>query len=109
MVTEVAKIKSVKYDVGVFDDARSTRKYVKAPFDIILIKSGDNSRPGSYVQPTSIGASEDWFANSLANITNQDRLPIGYIADEIVVPASSLGDHEGHSKDWMGCFKLGMI
>ena len=103
-----AMVTNVFYDMGFFDHAEGTPKMVKAPFDLILIQAADDGEFGNYVQPCSIGASEDWFANSLVGDRNHDRQGIGYISDTIVVMENACGDHAGQN-NWRGCFQIGMI
>jgi hypothetical protein len=105
-----AKVTMVLYDVGVFADAEGTRKMVKAPFEVVLMQAADDGAYASFIQPCSIGASEDFFANSLESPEwMHERQGLGYITDQMVIEPSNLGDHEGHSEDWRGCFKIGMI
>jgi len=105
-----AKVTMVFYDVGVFADAEGTRKMVRAPFDVVLMQRADSGAYAGFVQPCSVGASEDFFANSLAAPEwMHERQGLGYVVDQIIIPPSNLGDYEGHANDWRGCFKIGMI
>jgi hypothetical protein len=111
-IEERAKISQVFYQRGVFykaDDSGPTasKKFAKAPFDIIQIEKAEGGVQDQYIVPTSCM----WIGNEITTYnTNHEREGFGYLSeDSIVVGEHEMGAHIGGAGNWKDCFFLGHV
>lgn len=104
---EKTKIFPVYYTKGKFEGDPKTKKYVRAPFDIVKHEDGT-----LFVQPCGIGVPDAlWGEDGKNERTDLARADFGFIdiAGAIVIGEHEIGDYQGQPENWRGLHRLGFV
>jgi len=104
-------IRDVWYNMGVFDNARGTKRMTFAPFEVLFLDDGIYFQP---VDAPAFGGSSSSLAGVIGTDTQDEAFYQGrgefYYDDKFyIMGENEMGDWKGNPESWKGMHQIGLV